>query len=159
LRVSAAIGFGIMCSPTSCPCSWSAPELARVAAIYRRASSICSPTASTSRCGWGDADSGLIATRLGAMTRHVCAAPAYLERGGAPESLDDWRSTTTIDMPGVDGRPRRWTFTKDGETRELEITPRTSVNRALALYSWYAAAPALARFRAICVRRRSRAAG
>jgi len=46
----------------------------------------------------------------------------------------NWRSTTRSTWPGVDGRPRRWTFTKDGETRELEITPRTSVTKRWALY-------------------------
>jgi LysR family transcriptional regulator, regulator for bpeEF and oprC len=78
--------------------------------------------------------SGLIATRLGAMTRHVCAAPAYLARRGIPRSLDELAEHDTVDMPGVDGRPRRWTFTNDRQTRELEITPRTSVNEALTLY-------------------------
>jgi DNA-binding transcriptional LysR family regulator len=76
----------------------------------------------------------LISARLGSMTRHLCAAPSYLERRGTPASLDELVEHDTIDTPGLDGRPRPWTFTKDGETRELEIVPRVSVNEALTLH-------------------------
>jgi DNA-binding transcriptional LysR family regulator len=75
-----------------------------------------------------------LTTRLGAMTRHLCAAPTYLERHGSPASLDELPEHYLIDSPGVDGRPRRWTFTKHHEMRELEISPRIYVNEALALY-------------------------
>lgn len=34
-------------------------------------------------------DSSLVATRIAPRVMHLCAAPAYLERHGAPESLED----------------------------------------------------------------------
>ena len=77
--------------------------------------------------------SGLIAVRLGAMTRHPCAAPSYLERRGKPTTLEELVEHDTIDTPGPDGRARTWIFSKDGETREIEIAPRVSVNEVLAL--------------------------
>jgi DNA-binding transcriptional LysR family regulator len=36
-------------------------------------------------------------------------------------------------MPGAYGRPRCWTFMKDGETKKLEIPARVSVNEEAAI--------------------------
>jgi DNA-binding transcriptional LysR family regulator len=79
-------------------------------------------------------DSDMISVRLGSMTRHLCVAPSYLQRRGTPATLDELPEHDTIDMPGVDGRPRCWSFTKEGESRQLEITPRVLVNEALTLH-------------------------
>jgi LysR family transcriptional regulator for bpeEF and oprC len=80
-------------------------------------------------------DSGVVATRLRSMNRVLCASPAYLERRGKPESLDDLVEHDTVDMPGAFGRPRCWTFTKDGENKKLEIPTRLSVNEESAIKS------------------------
>lgn len=80
-------------------------------------------------------DSQLVARRLGAMQRYLCAAPLYLERRGAPRTLEDLHSHDIVEMPGVDGRPRRWTFSNSsGETRSIEAQPRVSVNDALTIH-------------------------
>lgn len=80
-------------------------------------------------------DSRLVATRLGAMQRYLCAAPTYLKRRGSPRTLDDLRDHDVLEMPGVDGRPRAWTFTdKAGEAVRIEMQPRLSVNEAVTIY-------------------------
>jgi LysR family transcriptional regulator for bpeEF and oprC len=80
------------------------------------------------------ADSGLVSARLRTMTRHLCVSPSYVDRRGTPESLDDLVGHDTVEMPTADGRPRGWTFTKDGETKKIEIPARICVNEALAIY-------------------------
>jgi DNA-binding transcriptional LysR family regulator len=78
-------------------------------------------------------DSGVVATRIRTVTRHLCASPSYLERRGTLESIDELVEHDTVDMPGAYGRPRTWTFTKEGETKKLEIPARVSVNEESAI--------------------------
>jgi DNA-binding transcriptional LysR family regulator len=78
-------------------------------------------------------DSGVVATRIRTVARHLCVSPSYLERRGTLESLDELVEHDTVDMPGAFGRPRCWTFTKDGETKKLEIPARVSVNEESAI--------------------------
>lgn len=78
--------------------------------------------------------SGLVSARLRTMTRHLCVSPSYLERRGKPESLEELVDHDTVEMPSVGGRPRTWTFTKDGETKIFEIATRICVNEALAIH-------------------------
>jgi LysR family transcriptional regulator for bpeEF and oprC len=80
-------------------------------------------------------DSGVVATRIRSAERVLCASPGYLERRGKPQSLDELAEHDTVDMPGAFGRPRCWTFTKDGETKKLEIPARLSVNEESAIKS------------------------
>ncbi|MET3896298.1 LysR family transcriptional regulator for bpeEF and oprC [Devosia sp. UYZn731] len=78
-------------------------------------------------------DSGLVAVKLGEMRRYLCAAPSYLERRGRPSSISHIPHYDTIEMPGPDGRPRPWTFSRGGQTVRVEIKPRLSVNEALTI--------------------------
>ena len=79
-------------------------------------------------------DSGLVAVKLGEMHRYLCAAPAYLERRGAPQSFDELSRHDTIDMPSPEGRIRPWIFSRGEKTARLEMTPRVSVNEALTIH-------------------------
>jgi DNA-binding transcriptional LysR family regulator len=79
-------------------------------------------------------DSGLVAVKLGEMRRYLCAAPAYLERRGAPRSIDEVVTHDTVDMPGPNGRPRPWIFSRGSETVRIEPTARISVNEALTIH-------------------------
>jgi LysR family transcriptional regulator, regulator for bpeEF and oprC len=79
-------------------------------------------------------NSGLVSARLRTMTRHLCVSPSYLERRGTPSSLEELVEHDTVEMPNASGRPRSWTFTKDGETKTLELPTRICVNEALALH-------------------------
>lgn len=79
-------------------------------------------------------DSQLVARRLGAMHRYLCAAPSYLARRGAPGTLEDLCNHDVIEMPGIDGRPRQWSFSSSaGEIVTLGLSPRLSVNEALTI--------------------------
>ena len=81
-------------------------------------------------------DSQLVATRLGAMQRYLCAAPAYLKRRGSPRILEDLHGHDVVEMPGIDGRSRAWIFTsRVGEAvRRIEVQPRLSVNEAVTIH-------------------------
>jgi LysR family transcriptional regulator, regulator for bpeEF and oprC len=80
-------------------------------------------------------DSNLVARRLGTIRRYMCAAPAYLERRGSPTTLQEVHGHDIVEMPGVDGRPRYWTFTNSvGETAEVEVPPRLSINDPLTIH-------------------------
>lgn len=79
-------------------------------------------------------DSRLVARRLGAMRRFLCASPDYLERRGTPRTPDDLRGHDTVEMPGGDGRPRPWVFTAGGGDKVVvEVPPRLTVNEAVTI--------------------------
>lgn len=79
-------------------------------------------------------DSQIVAKRLGALHRYVCASPAYLERRGTPTAIADLRAHDLIEMPAADGRKPVWTFTRNGETVEHRRSARISVNCALTIH-------------------------
>ena len=72
-------------------------------------------------------DSSLSARRVGSVRNVVVAAPAYLERHGAPgtpEALRDHRiafSTSVAEVP-------KWSFVADGKRRSVRVSPVLSVN-------------------------------
>lgn len=80
-------------------------------------------------------DSGVVTTRVRSVGRYLCASPSYLERRGTPESIEELVEHETVDLPGAYGRPRCWTFTKDGATKKLAIRPRVSVTDETAVKS------------------------
>ena len=80
------------------------------------------------------ADSQLVALKLGSLGRYLCASPDYLKRRGVPTVLDDLSNHDTVEMPGADGRPRRWTFKQGGEAHAVETLPRLSVNDPLTIH-------------------------
>jgi len=134
LKVSAAIGFGVNVLADEIPAFLTRyPEIKLSLDLSTRVVDLVAEGVDVAIRLGPMPDSGLIASRLGSMTRHLCVAPSYLERRGAPATLDDLLAHETIDVPSVDGRPRCWTFTKDGASRQLEITPRIVVNEALTL--------------------------
>jgi DNA-binding transcriptional LysR family regulator len=79
-------------------------------------------------------DSSMVAVRLGTMERHLCAAPAYLERRGKPLAPGDIDGHDTIEMPAADGRPKQWRFTRQVQTVLVDLHPRICVNEALSIY-------------------------
>jgi LysR family transcriptional regulator, regulator for bpeEF and oprC len=134
LRVSAAIGFGINVLADELPEFLNRfPGLKLSIDLSTRTADLVAEGIDVAIRLGPMPSSGLVSARLGSMTRHLCVAPSYIKRRGKPESLDDLVEHDTIEAPDVDGRPRCWTFTKDGETRELVIVPRVSVNEALTI--------------------------
>ena len=63
-------------------------------------------------------DSSLIAIRLGAMRRYLYVSKSYVERRGMPKSIDELKDHDTVEMPGSDGRPRPWVFTRVARSHE-----------------------------------------
>lgn len=68
------------------------------------------------RTGTSLDDSRLIAVRLASRRRHLCAAPAYLERHGVPDSLDDLSRHACLT-----GTADFWHFSDHG--RQVEFRP------------------------------------
>lgn len=80
-------------------------------------------------------DSGAVCVPLGHIGRYLCAAPSYLRQRGTPRRPQDVADHDTIEMPRGDGRPRHWTFTREGVVEDIELlTPRVVVNDALTIH-------------------------
>jgi len=78
-------------------------------------------------------DSGLIAFKLGALSRHLCVSPAYLERRGAPATLKSLTLYDRIETPGRKGPPRPWIFRRGDVTETINAQPRICVDDALTI--------------------------
>ena len=72
------------------------------------------------------ADSSVIATRLGSLTRVVVAAPDYLARHGMPQHPDEIAAHDVIVFGGLG----RWEFGAD--EKPVRFTPRLTVSTAEA---------------------------
>ncbi|HGO6127150.1 TPA: LysR family transcriptional regulator [Burkholderia cepacia] len=73
-------------------------------------------------------DSSLVARRLGTLERVTCASPAYLDRHGAPRTLDDLavhRAVGTSPVPGQ--RTAELEFLVDGAVRKVRLDGIVSV--------------------------------
>ena len=157
LRISAGIGFGIQVLGAQLPDFLEQyPDLRIAIDLTSRDVDLVADDVDVAIRMGKLANSSLVATRLGSMRRYLCAAPDYLARHGEPASLHDLAGHSLIDMPGRDGRRRAWPFSRDGETRTIDIDPRLSINDALliarlvhegagiGIISGYVCAPSLA---------------
>jgi DNA-binding transcriptional LysR family regulator len=67
-------------------------------------------------------DSGLAARRLGVLDHVTCASPAYLERHGTPQTLDDLARHTAVNCLSHDsGRPVDFDFEIDGGATSVKL--------------------------------------
>lgn len=71
----------------------------------------------------GALEPGLVARRIGSSRVVICAAPEYLGDRGAPLSPDDVQAHACLGFAPL-AWGRQWTFTRDGRTRRIDITPR-----------------------------------
>lgn len=79
------------------------------------------------------ADSSLVGRRIGALRMVTCAAPAYLERMGTPDSLEALASHRGVSFQsGLNRRPMPWQFMEDGVEKLLLPLGRIGVNEANA---------------------------
>ncbi|MEQ9639017.1 MAG: LysR family transcriptional regulator [Alphaproteobacteria bacterium] len=76
-------------------------------------------------------DSNLIATRVGATARVVCASPGYLKRRGIPKVPLDLNDHDVVTFAGPLA-PESWTFEVSGRRVAVPVRPRLSVNTAEA---------------------------
>jgi DNA-binding transcriptional LysR family regulator len=74
-------------------------------------------------------DSSMQAMRVGDVRRIVCAAPAYLEKRGAPNTPDELITHDIVSANAVTRRPE-WRFEKAGVAHNVKLQPRivTSTN-------------------------------
>ncbi|HET8598103.1 MAG TPA: LysR family transcriptional regulator [Castellaniella sp.] len=76
-------------------------------------------------------DSSLIAKRIGVFKTVTCAAPAYLERHGAPRTLDDLRNHRAVNyFSSRTGRDIDWSFKVGDEVVDIPVEGILSVNDA-----------------------------
>lgn len=73
------------------------------------------------------ADSTLIATRVGAVHRVICASPGYLARRGTPLQPEDLAEHDGVSFQGFATSPE-WRYRRDSAAFAVEPHPRLSVN-------------------------------
>ncbi|NYZ13727.1 LysR family transcriptional regulator [Azospirillum sp. RWY-5-1] len=73
------------------------------------------------------ADSALIATRVGAVRRIICASPAYLARRGVPQRPEDLAEHDGISFQGFANAPE-WRYRRDSAAFAVEPRARMAVN-------------------------------
>lgn len=79
-------------------------------------------------------DSSLIARRLSANRRVLCAAPSYLKRRGMPRHPDELRDHDCLLMLGPKGARDQWTFTApDGSVTHVHVRGRLESNMGEAI--------------------------
>jgi len=75
-------------------------------------------------------DSSLVATQVGTIRRVVCASPAYLERFGTPQCVDDFAEHRCITFDGLEASTA-WTFVgADRQKRPARVRSRMTVSTA-----------------------------
>ncbi|SDB49513.1 LysR family transcriptional regulator [Belnapia rosea] len=72
-------------------------------------------------------DSGLVATRVGAVCRVVCASPGYLARRGVPRLPEDLAQHDGISFQGFAQSPE-WRYRRDSAAFTVEPRRRLAVN-------------------------------
>lgn len=72
-------------------------------------------------------DSTLIATRVGSVSRVICASPAYLAGRGTPSRPEDLASHDGISFQGFATAPE-WRYRRDSAAFTVQPRPRLSVN-------------------------------
>lgn len=79
-------------------------------------------------------DSSIIARRVGEVQRMVLASPGYIERRGAPGTLEELRAHSVIGFTGLMSG-REWSFLDGGKRVAVAISPMLEVNDAAAAFA------------------------
>ncbi|QUD86713.1 LysR family transcriptional regulator [Phenylobacterium montanum] len=77
-------------------------------------------------------DSGLVARRIGATRRVICASPDYLDRFGAPARPEDLADHQTIALIRDRATAQAWRFAGPDGPVSVQIRPRLAVNTVQA---------------------------
>jgi DNA-binding transcriptional LysR family regulator len=80
-------------------------------------------------------DSGLVGVKLADNQRVVVASPAYLQRHGRPESLDDLASHNCLPISS-EGSQRGWLFRQNGRNVTLKVSGNMACNDGAVLHDW-----------------------
>jgi DNA-binding transcriptional LysR family regulator len=81
-------------------------------------------------------DTGVIAKKLLASRRIVCAAPDYIARHGRPETPDDLISHDCIRLVRGQRMFDRWLFVEHGRRREVQVRGTLSTGSGEVLHDW-----------------------
>ena len=136
LRIGAGIGFGIVALTEVLPKFIEQyPDVEIALELSSRVADLVAANVDVAIRMGPMRDSDLVATRLGIIPRYVSAAPSYLQKHGTPRTAKELRNHQTIELPGIDGRPRSWTFSKrNGDKVTVELNPRVTVNDVLTIH-------------------------
>lgn len=74
-------------------------------------------------------DSGLVALRVGEITRVACASPAYLAARGTPLTLEALRGHDCVNFDGL-GAAAAWSFAVGEATQRVPVRTRLNVTTA-----------------------------
>lgn len=96
-------------------------------------------------------DSSLVARRLCALERTLCAAPAYLQRHGRPRRPEDLARHRCL-VYSLAKAPTRWTLQRKARRARLDIQGPLSVNSSLALVAAASAGAGIALLPAVTAR-------
>jgi DNA-binding transcriptional LysR family regulator len=88
-------------------------------------------------------DSALVGVKLADNTRVVVAAPAYLQRHGKPQSLDDLAAHNCLAITS-EGSQRGWAFRQNGRDVTLKVGGNMACNDGAVLHAWALAGKGLA---------------
>lgn len=80
-------------------------------------------------------DSGLVGVKLADNQRVVVASPAYLQRHGRPESLDDLAAHNCLPISS-EGSQRGWVFRQNGRNVTLKVSGNMGCNDGAVLHDW-----------------------
>jgi len=135
LRVSAGIGFGVNILSGLLPeFRRRYPDVSVTLDLSSRLSDLVADGVDVAVRMGPMPSSSIVAVKLGSLSRHLCASPVYLARRGTPGSLLDVTDHDTLEMPGPEGRARRWRFQRGAEVAIIEVNPQLCVNDALTLH-------------------------
>ena len=90
------------------------------------------------------ADTDLVAIRLAANRRAVCAAPSYLERHGVPRELSDLQHHNCLVFTPQGGQTGGWSFRRDGKSVTIRVSGNPDCNDGEMLHRWARAGVGLA---------------
>lgn len=89
-------------------------------------------------------DSALMAVKIGTIRRVTCGSPAYLDRSGVPETLDDLGRHTCVTLTSLEAA-KEWTFRSGGGVVRYPVRSRLAVSSAEAAAEAAAAGVGLTR--------------
>jgi LysR family transcriptional regulator for bpeEF and oprC len=135
LKISAGVGFGINVLAEQLPDFLHRyPEVDITLVLSSQQADLVAENVDVAIRMGPMADSSLVAMRLGVIKRYLCAAPSYLQLQGTPQKIEDLARFDAVEMPGADGRPRSWTFTRDGVSAKVDPRTRVCVDEVLTIH-------------------------
>jgi LysR family transcriptional regulator, regulator for bpeEF and oprC len=134
LAISAGIGFGVNVLASQLPGFLERYPDVRVSIdLTSRNSELVSERVDVAIRMGELSDSTIVATRLGVLTQHLCAATSYLDARGRPGEPSELLQHQTLSMASASGRPHPWRLSRQGEGESVEPQARVVVNDALTI--------------------------